>query len=345
MDFNSNPLYWGAFLVFVAVLLALDLGILNRKAHAPSLRESAALSAVWISIALVFGLFVWFGIGPRQGIEYYTGWVLEKALSVDNLFVFVVIFSFFRVPPEYHHRVLFWGILGAIIMRGILIVIGASLLHQFEWIIYIFGAFLIYTGIKLSRQSDDEEPEVGKNPILRLAQRVLPLASDYHEEKFLVRHAGRLLFTPLVLVLIVVETTDLVFAVDSIPAVIAVTKEPFIIFTSNIMAILGLRALYFLLAAAMTQFRYLKPALAFILTFIGLKMVVEKFFHDPIHGFLHDVMKVGDPEYFLVVASLVIVLVVLVFGVVASIVYNRRHPGEHTHIKAAEHELAPSEAE
>ena len=345
MDFNSNPLYWGAFLLFVAALLAIDLGILNRKAHAPSLRESAVLSAVWISIALVFGLFVWFGIGPRQGVEYYTGWVLEKALSVDNLFVFVVIFSFFRVPPEYHHRVLFWGILGAIIMRGILIVIGASLLQQFEWIIYVFGAFLIYTGIRLARQSDDEEPEIGNNPILRLAQRALPLASDYHEEKFAVRHAGRLLFTPLVLVLIVVETTDLVFAVDSIPAVIAVTKEPFIIFTSNIMAILGLRALYFLLAAAMTQFRYLKPALAFILTFIGLKMVLEKFFRDPIHGFLHDVMKIGDPEYFLVVASLVIVLLVLVAGVVASIIYNRRHPGEHIHIKPAEQLSALSEAE
>ena len=161
--------------------------------------------------------------------------------------------------------------------------------------------------------------------------------SYYHEEKFLVRHGGRLLVTPLVLVLIVVETTDLVFAVDSIPAVIAVTKEPFIIFTSNIMAILGLRALYFLLAAAMTQFRYLKPALAFILTFIGLKMVIEKLLHDPIHGFLHDVMTIGDPEYFLVVASLVIVLAVLAFGVIASIVYNRRHPGEHIHIKAAEH--------
>ncbi len=335
MDFNSNPLYWGAFLVFVAILLALDLGILNRKAHAPSLRESAVLSAIWISIALAFAVLVWLAIGPRQGVEYFTGWVLEKALSVDNLFVFVVIFSFFRVPPQFHHRVLFWGILGAIVMRGVLIVVGASLLQQFDWIIYIFGAFLIYTGIRLARQGEDEEPEVDNNPILRLAQRFLPLTSDYHAERFTVREAGRLLFTPLVLVLIVVETTDLVFAVDSIPAVIAVTKEPFIIFTSNIMAILGLRALYFLLAAAMTQFHYLKPALAFILTFVGLKMVVEKLFQTPIHAFLHDTLKIADPEYFLVVASLVIVLAMLTLGIVASIVYNRRHPGQHEHIKAA----------
>ena len=335
MDFNANPAYWIAFLIFVAAMLALDLGVLNRKAHAPSLREAAVQSAIWIGVAILFGIVITVGLGPKQGVEYYTGWVLEKALSVDNLFVFVVVFSFFRVPPQYHHRVLFWGILGAIVMRGIMIAIGSTLLHQFEWIIYIFGAFLIYTGIKLARQGGVEEPEVGNNPVLRWARRVLPLTNEYHAEHFSIIEHGKRLFTPLVLVLIVIETTDLVFAVDSIPAVIAVTKEPFIIFTSNIMAILGLRALYFLLAAAMTQFHYLKPALAFILTFVGLKMVVEKLFHTQIHDFLHTSLGVADPEFFLVVASLAIVLAALVLAVVASIAYNRRHPDAHVAVKAA----------
>lgn len=304
---NDNPLYWIAFLGFVLLLLAFDLGVLNRRAHAPSLKEAAWMSVLWISIAIAFGLFVTFDFGTKQGIEYFTGWVLEKALSVDNLFVFVLVFSFFRVPPQYHHRVLFWGIIGALIMRGLLIWLGATLLQTFEWIIYIFGAFLIYTGIKLFRAGEDEDPDIEKNPLIRLGRRFLPMTAEYHGEKFAIRQAGKFLFTPLILVLIVVESTDLVFAVDSIPAVIAVTKEPFIIFSSNVMAILGLRALYFLLAGAMDRFYYLKPALAVILTFVGAKMILEQFLH------------LGDEwETYVVIGSLLFILLVLIVAVVAS---------------------------
>jgi tellurite resistance protein TerC len=322
--FYEQPVFYVGFLAFVVVLLALDLGVLNRKAHAPSIKEAAWLSALWVSIALLFGVWVYFYLGPKQGVEYFTGWLLEKALSVDNLFVFVLVFSFFKVPPKYHHRVLFWGVLGALIMRGILIFLGAALINQFEWIIYLFGAFLIYTGIKLGTQKEDAEPDLEKNPLLRLAQRFLPFTKEYHEEKFAIRQAGKLMFTPLVLVLIIVESTDLVFAVDSIPAVIAVTKEPFIIFTSNVMAILGLRALYFLLAGAMDKFHYLKPALSVILTFVGIKMVGEKLFHDPLMAALHNITP--DPEFFLTIASMVFILLVLVVAIIASLVRGRNAP-------------------
>ncbi len=322
---NDNPLYWIAFLGFVLVLLAFDLGVLNRRAHAPSLKEAAWMSVLWISIAIAFGLFITFDFGTKQGIEYFTGWVLEKALSVDNLFVFVLVFSFFRVPPQYHHRVLFWGIIGALIMRGLLIWLGATLLETFEWIIYFFGAFLIYTGIKLFRAGEDEDPDIEKNPLIRLGRRFLPMTAEYHGEKFGIRQAGKFMFTPLILVLIVVESTDLVFAVDSIPAVIAVTKEPFIIFTSNVMAILGLRALYFLLAGAMDRFYYLKPALAVILTFVGAKMILEQFFH------------LGDAwETYVVIGSLLFILLVLTVAVVASWL-RLRHMEQGTQPKVETH--------
>ena len=319
--FYEQPIYWIGFLIFVAVLLAFDLGVLNRKAHAPSLKEAAWLSALWISIALLFGVAVYVFLGQRQGVEYFTGWLLEKALSVDNLFVFVLVFSFFKLPAQYHHRVLFWGVLGALVMRGILILVGASLLERFDWIIYIFGAFLIYTGIRLAVEKEGGDPNLDKNPLLRLARRLLPMTGDYHEQHFAVRINQRLYFTPLLLVLIVIESTDLVFAVDSIPAVIAVTKEPFIIFTSNVMAILGLRALYFLLAGAMDKFHYLKPALAVILTFVGIKMVGEKLFHNQLHAALLPITN--DPEYFTVLASMVFILLVLAVAVVASLVRSR----------------------
>lgn len=327
--FYEQPIYWIGFLIFVGVLLAFDLGVLNRKAHAPSLKEAAWLSALWIGIALAFGVAVYVFLGQRQGVEYFTGWLLEKALSVDNLFVFVLVFSFFKLPTQYHHRVLFWGVLGALIMRGILILVGASLLERFEWIIYIFGAFLIYTGIRLALEKEGDEPNLDKNPLLRLARRVLPMTSDYHEQKFAVRINHRLYFTPLLLVLIVIESTDLVFAVDSIPAVIAVTKEPFIIFTSNVMAILGLRALYFLLAGAMDKFHYLKPALAVILTFVGVKMVGEKLFHTQLHNALLSITH--DPEYFLVVASMLFIILVLIVAVIASLVRSQRALGNTSH--------------
>ncbi len=309
----ENIWFWLGFLAFVVVLLAIDLGVLNRKAHAVSLREAALMSALWISIALLFGVLVAVVLGSRAGVEYFTAWVLEKSLSVDNLFVFVLVFSFFRVPAQYHHRVLFWGILGAIAMRAVLIVVGASLIHQFSWLLLVFGAFLIYTGIKLARANEDDKPEIDNNPLLRLARRMLRITPEYHGQRFFVRLSGVLYATPLLLVLIVVESTDLVFAIDSIPAVIGVSHDPFIIFTSNVMAILGLRALYFLLAGAVDRFHYLKPALAIILTFVGVKMIAEQLFH-PGESF----------ENLMVVGSLVFILSVLAIAILASFMRERR---------------------
>jgi tellurite resistance protein TerC len=315
---QENIWYWLGFLAFVAVMLAIDLGVLNRKAHAVSLKEAAIMSVVWISIALLFGVFVTVVLGSRAGVEYYTAWVLEKSLSVDNLFVFVLIFSFFRVPAQYHHRVLFWGILGAIAMRAFLIVVGSSLIQQFNWLMIVFGAFLIYTGIKLGRAGDDDEPEIDNNPLLKVARRFLRITPDYHGQRFFVHLSSLLYATPLLLVLIVVESTDLVFAVDSIPAVIGVSHDPFVIFTSNVMAILGLRALYFLLAGAVDRFHYLKPALAVILTFVGIKMIGEQVFH-----------PVEAMENMLVIASLVFILSVLTIAIIASFIRERRHPQDH----------------
>ncbi len=309
----ENIWFWLGFLAFVVVLLAIDLGVLNRKAHAVSLREAALMSALWISIALLFGVLVAVVLGSRAGVEYFTAWVLEKSLSVDNLFVFVLVFSFFRVPAQYHHRVLFWGILGAIAMRAVLIVVGASLIHQFSWLLLVFGAFLIYTGIKLARANEDDKPEIDHNPLLRLARRMLRITPEYHGQRFFVRLSDVLYATPLLLVLIVVESTDLVFAIDSIPAVIGVSHDPFIIFTSNVMAILGLRALYFLLAGAVDRFHYLKPALAIILTFVGVKMIAEQLFHP------------GESiENLMVVGSLVFILTVLAIAILASFMRERR---------------------
>jgi tellurite resistance protein TerC len=257
---------------------------------------------------------VLFLLGSQAAAEYYTAWVLEKSLSVDNLFVFVLIFSYFRVPAQFHHRVLFWGILGAIVMRAILIVVGVSLIQQFSWLLYVFGAFLIYTGIKLARTGEDEEPEIDRNPLLRLAQRFLRVTPEYHGEKFVVRLADGLRYaTPLLLVLLVVESTDLVFAVDSIPAVLGISHDAFVVFTSNVMAILGLRALYFLLAGAVDRFHYLKPALAIILIFVGIKMISEQLLHPP--EFL---------EGWIVLGSLAFILSVLGIAILASFIRERR---------------------
>jgi tellurite resistance protein TerC len=301
-------------MAFVVAMLAIDLGVLNRKAHVVSLKEAALMSALWISVALIFGLIVWYLFGPTRAAEYYTAWVLEKSLSVDNLFVFVLIFSFFRVPAQYHHRVLFWGIIGAIAMRAVLIFVGVALVQQFSWLLFIFGAFLIYTGIKLGRAREGDEPDIDKNPMLRVARRFIRVTPEYHGEKFFVRLADGLLYaTPLLLVLLVVESTDLVFAVDSIPAVIGISDDAFVIFTSNVMAILGLRALYFLLAGAVDRFVYLKPALAIILTFVGIKMIAEQIFHPS-----------EEMETLIVFASMAFIFIVLTVGVVASFVRERR---------------------
>jgi len=274
------PLQLLIFNIFVLALLAIDLGVFHRKAHVVGLREAAIWSAVWISLSLLFNVGVFVLMGSQKGTEFLTAYTIEKSLSVDNIFVFVMIFSYFAVPAQYQHRVLFYGILGALIMRGIFIGAGLGLLELFHPIIYVFGAFLVLTGIRMATQRQAEiHPE--RNPILRLARRFFPVTPDYAEQRFVLRQAGKLMVTPLLLVLIVVETTDLVFAVDSIPAVIAVTRDPFIVYTSNVFAILGLRALYFLLAGVMGYFRYLKVGLSVVLCFVGVKMLLSEIYEIP----------------------------------------------------------------
>lgn len=296
---------WIAFNVFVLGMLALDLGVFHRKAHAISLKEAAIWSAVWIGLSLAFNVVIYLWRGPEQGLEFLTGYLIEKSLSVDNIFVFVLIFSSFAVPAKYQHRVLFWGILGALVMRGAMILVGAVLLEQFHWIIYVFGAFLVYTGIQMAlHRNEVDHPE--NNAVVKLFRRAFPITKFYHDSKFLVREGGRLVATPLLLVLIIVESTDLIFAVDSIPAIFAVTRDPFIVYTSNVMAILGLRSLYFLLAGVMGKFYYLKLGLSGILAFVGVKMLLADLFKIP------------------VVVSLLVISVVLAVAVIASLLRARR---------------------
>lgn len=282
---------WIIFNLFVLGMLALDLGVFHRKSHAVSGREALIWSLVWISLALLFnaGLyFYWDRIMPDSSytnkdaaLAFFTGYLIEKSLSVDNIFVFILIFSFFAVPAAYQHHVLFWGILGALLMRGTLILVGAALLHEFHWIIYIFGGFLIFTGIRMALHRNEEiQPE--NNPLIKVVKRVIPVTENYEGDKFFIRRAGKWIATPLLLVLLVVESTDLIFAVDSIPAIFAVTDHPFIVYTSNVFAILGLRALYFLLANVMDKFQYLKLGLAAVLSFVGVKMVLVDVYKMPV---------------------------------------------------------------
>lgn len=269
------------FNLFVLAMLALDLGVFHRRAHAISLREATVWSAVWIGLSLAFNVGLYFWRGPEPALEFLTGYILEKSLSMDNVFVFAVIFTYMAVPAADQHKVLFWGVLGALIMRAAFIIAGVALISRFEWILYVFGVFLVVTGVRLFRQTHEEiHPE--RNPILRLARRVLPVTEGYEGAAFFVRRAGRLLATPLFLVLLMVETTDVLFATDSIPAVFAVTRDPFIVYTSNIFAILGLRALYFVLAGAITKFRYLRPGLSLILIFVGVKMLAVHYYKLPV---------------------------------------------------------------
>ena len=272
---------WIAFNVFVLGMLALDLGFFHRKAHAVSLKEASIWSTVWIVLALIFNAAVYFLWGKEQALEFLTGYVIEKSLSLDNLFVFLMIFQYFAVPAIYQHRVLFWGILGALVMRAIFIAAGVALLEAFHWMIYVFGGFLIATGIKMLLRGERKlEPE--KNPVVRLFHRLMPVTNEYHGQRLFLRNGGKFYATPLVLVLIVVETTDVIFALDSIPAIFAITRDPFIVYTSNVFAILGLRALYFLLAGVMEMFRYLKVGLSLVLCFVGAKMMVVDVYKIPI---------------------------------------------------------------
>ena len=264
---------YAGFLIFVLAMLAIDLGVFHRKAHAVSIREAGTWTVVWITLALLFTVGLWLRNGSEQALAFITGYVIEYSLSMDNIFVFVLIFGFFAVPSAYQHRVLFWGIMGALVMRGVMIGLGAALIDRFHWIIYVFGAFLVFTGIRMAFHKDEEvHPE--NNPVVKLFTRFVPVTKEYAEDKFFIRHAGKLMATPLFVVLIMVETTDLIFAVDSIPAIFAVTTDPFIVFTSNVFAILVLRSLYFVLRGAVDKFHYLKLGLSAVLTFVGIKMLL-----------------------------------------------------------------------
>ena len=262
---------WSGFIAFVLLMLALDLGVFHRKAHQVTVREALIWTAVWIVLALLFNAGLWYWRGPEPAMQFLAGYLIEKALSVDNIFVFVMIFSFFRVPALYQHKILFWGILSALVMRAIFIAAGVALLEHFHWLIYVFGAFLIITGIKMAVVKDKEiHPE--RNPVLRLFRRLVPVTDDYEGDRFFIRRDNRLWATPMFITLLFVELTDLIFAVDSIPAILAITQDAFIVYTSNVFAILGLRSLYFALAGIMRLFRYLHYGLALILVFVGAKM-------------------------------------------------------------------------
>ena len=277
-----------AFNAGVLAMLAVDLGIFNKKAHKISVREAAIWSSVWITLSLGFAGVIYRLHGPQSALEFVTGYLIEYSLSVDNIFVIVLIFAYFRIPEKYQHRVLFWGIIGALLMRGSMIGAGAMLIQRFHWIIYVFGAFLVFTGIRMATQDEsDIEPEA--NPVLRLVRRLLPVTHDYRGQDFFVKEAPkrgdaiRIMATPLFVVLVLVETTDLIFAVDSIPAIFAVTRDPLIVYTSNVCAILGLRSLYFLLSGVIHTFRFLKLGVAVVLTFVGAKMLLGSVYVIPIH--------------------------------------------------------------
>ena len=313
---------WIAFLAFIAAMVALDLGVFHRKDRVVTLRSALGWSAVWVSMALFFNVFVyllyennygWASLatehlsGREAATQYLIGYVLEKSLSLDNIFVIAMIFSYFRVPLVLQHRVLFWGILGAVVLRGLMIFVGVALINRFDWVIYVFGTFLLYSAVRmLLIRQDTLEP--GDNPLVRLAQRWVPVTETFHDRKFIVRVDGKIMATPLLLALLLVESSDVMFAVDSIPAIFAVTRDPFIIFTSNIFAILGLRSLYFVLAAYMERFRYLKHALVFVLAYVGVKMLISAHYH------------IDD------LASMAIILGILLVGVVASIRGGARDP-------------------
>jgi tellurite resistance protein TerC len=293
--------FWIGFHVFVFIMLALDLGVFHKHTHKVPVKEAVIWSAVWITLALLFNLFVFFEFGKTKALEFLTGYVIEYSLSVDNIFVFILIFSYFAVKDQYQHKILFWGIVGALIMRGIFIFAGVALINRFHWIVIIFGGFLVFTGIRMLFQKETAvDPE--KNAIVIFFRKFLPVTHSLHRDKLFVRQNSRLYATPLFLVLLIIESSDLIFAVDSIPAILAISQDTFIVYTSNIFAILGLRSLYFAIAGIMGYFRYLKVGLAFVLTFVGLKMLVAYFnFEIPI------------------VLSLVIIISILLISILASV--------------------------
>lgn len=298
---------WIGFGVFVLAMLALDLGVFHRKSHIVGMKEALTWSGVWVALALLFNAGVWYWRGHDQGLKFLTGYVVELSLSVDNLFVFLLIFAYFKVPAQYQHKVLFWGILGALVMRAVFIGAGIALIQKFHWIIHVFGTVLVISGLKMAFEKDKEvHPE--KNPVLRLFRRFMPVASEYHEGRFFVRREKLWLATPLFIVLLMLESTDLVFAVDSVPAVLAITTDPFIVYTSNVFAILGLRSMFFALAGIMKLFHYLHYGLASVLVFVGGKMLLAGFYKIP------------------TLVSLLVIVGLLGTAVVASLVHAVRRP-------------------
>jgi tellurite resistance protein TerC len=288
-------------------VLALDLGVFNRRAHKISLKEALSWSGVWITIALIFNVFVYVQFGKTRALEFLTGYLIEYSLSIDNIFVFILIFSYFAVKPKYQHKILFWGILGALIMRGIFIFAGVALINRFHWIVVIFGGFLVFSGLKMLFQKEEVSVEPEKNGLVRLFRKFLPVSDTLHGDSLFIKQENKLFATPLFLVLLVIESTDLIFAVDSIPAVLAISQDTFIVYTSNIFAILGLRSLYFAVSGIMGLFRYLKVGLAIVLTFVGLKMLASYFHFDiPI------------------LISLAIIVTILLISIIASVIVKKK---------------------
>jgi len=306
----GTPAFWGLFILVVLFLLAIDLGVFHRHAHAVSVREALSWSVVWIFLSLSFGVWIYEAFGRQYGLEFFAGYLIEYALSIDNVFVFILIFSYFAVPAGLHHRVLFWGILSALAMRATFIVAGAALIQSFQWVLYIFGIFLIVTGTKIIRQGDTKiEPE--RNPVVKIFRRFVRMTSGYGTGQFFQKRHGKLMATPLALVLVTVEATDVVFATDSIPAIFGITRDPFIVYTSNICAILGLRSMYFLLSAVVSRFAYLGTGLGIVLIFIGAKMLIGSVYHIPIG------------------LSLSIVAIILLGSIALSLIYPPKKPHSH----------------
>lgn len=305
MHHETSLTVWIAFVAFILVVLLLDLGVFHKKSHAVGFKESIIWSGIWIALAMAFSVIILYWRGQEDFMFFLTGYVIEKSLSVDNLFVFLLIFSFFKIPNQYQHKVLFYGILGALVMRAFFIWAGISVLERFEWVIYIFGAFLVFSGIKMLMPHGDEH-DLEKSWVIVWTKKIFPTTPHFHEDKFFVKHEGTWMITPLFITLIFVEFSDLVFAIDSIPAIIGITNDPFLVFTSNVFAILGLRSLYFALKGFADMFHYLKFGLAFILMFIGIKMLIMHWYHMPVH------------------ITMGVIFVILLVSVLASIVSNNK---------------------
>lgn len=297
---------WLAFFSIITFMLVLDLGVFHKKVHKVSIKESLAWTAVWIALALMFNAWIYHSMGEQKGLEFLSGYVIEKALSVDNIFVISLIFTYFKVPPQYQHRVLFWGVLGALFFRIIFIFAGVALINKFSWMIYVFGVFLVYTGLKMLKD-EEKSIDIENNPMIKFVKKFFSITKDFDGQNFRTFHAGKNQFTPLFLVLIMIETTDIIFAVDSIPAILAITSDPYIVFTSNVFAILGLRSLYFALNGIMEMFEYINYALSGILVFVGVKMIIAKWYHVPI------------------IASVGIIFGLLIISIVASIYFPRKN--------------------